>query len=243
MMHPRMVVSALAAVALAACGDGTGPDSRAQVRFANATGDVASVDFQVGNQQGATGVAMGAPSAQCLTTNAGDPLFQARAAGSTNVVAEGRPSPAMAPGSRHTAFAVGSDNEFGRKVIVVNDGHITPGEGRARVRVITAVPVPLADTLDTSEVNQRPVRIHIVDVGAPLGTTPFTNYQFGGVTNFVARDAGPVEIRIQRHIAPLTYLFTSDPINLPSNSVSTIIVGQGDTPGTFRTHVIQYSPC
>jgi hypothetical protein len=224
MRHPRLVVSALATCAiLAACSDGTGPGNRVQVRFVNATADVAALDFTVDGRQAAQNVAFGT-SSTCTTIDAGAPTFSARVAGSNTLVANAIPNPGLAPASRYTAYAVGAaDHPVGHRVLILNDAAVAPGDGFSRLRVINAIP----DTLNA-----------VIYVTAPdtlPGVARATNVPFGGGTAFLHLQARQWWVRFARQGAVTNIIYTGEPFDLPAGRVRTMVVVPGETPGTFRT--------
>lgn len=226
MSRSTMMLVALAL--LAGCGEPTDPlfssTSQARVRFVNATSETAALNFAVNGQPAAQSIAFGAPS-PCQPLSAGAAAFTASTVGSTAAFGAGLNQTLPASG-RFAVIATGSasDPQF-----LFLDNAVTPAvAGRARVRIINAVP------------GFTPVDVFITAPNAALGTALASNVGFNAATTFLDVPAGQSQIRFTA-AGTQTVTFQGAPFNLTSGETTTVVVAPGVTPGTFRVFAVQ--PC
>jgi hypothetical protein len=219
-----LLAAALLCPALIACDDKdtTGTTQQAQVRFVNAT-NVAGLNFTANGAAGAQNVVFGTPSA-CQAVNAGTANFGATVAGGTTAFG-GTATQTLTGGGRYTVVALGT--AAAPQYVVLNDAATTPTAGRARLRVINAVPGSTSD-------------IHVTAPNATLGTASGTSIGFGAGTTFLDVPAGETQIRFT---APgtQTVSYGGTPFTVTAGQTRTVIIAPDATPNTFRTVTVQ--PC
>ena len=218
----------IVAVVLTACGEPVAPlftsTTQARVRFVNATSDITALTFSANGQTAAQNVAFGEPSA-CQAFNAGSVAFSATPVGATSAFG-GTLNETLPSNGRFTVVAIGSAAV--PQFLFLNDATTTVTDGRARLRIINAVPGTTASD------------VFVTAPGAPLGAAFATNLAFNTTTPFVELPVGQVQIRFA-DTGTQNVTFTGQPFALTGGQTTTIIVAPGTTLGTFRSFAVQ--PC
>jgi hypothetical protein len=226
MKFSRTVLAvALACPALMACdsSETTGPTNQATVRFVNAS-SVAGLNFTANGVAGGQNVAFNAPS-QCFGVNAGSATFGATVAGGTTAFGTNA-TQTLATGGRYTVVATGSATA--PQYMVMSDAAAAPVAGRARLRVVNAVPGTTASD------------IFVTAPDAAAGTPGAANVSYGAASTFLDVPAGQTQIRFA-NTGTQTFTYTGTPFNVTAGETTTVIVAPGTTPGTFRTVLV--APC
>jgi hypothetical protein len=227
--YTRILAAGLVAFTLAACDgkddDPTGVDDRATVRFMNATSDVAGLNFTVNGtaQTGAQNLVFGAQST-CVDLSTGSTAFGATAIGGAAFGSTF--SQTLATGGEYTVLATGTATN--PTYLFLNNQAAAPVVGRARLRIINAVPGVTASDIFVTAPN------------AALGTAAASNIGFNVGTTFLDVPAGQTQIRFT-NTGTQTVSYTSAPFTVAAGSTQTIGIAPGTTAGTFRTFVIE--PC
>lgn len=229
MKYTRALAAGLIAFTLAACDDKdegpTGVGNRATVRFVNATSDVAALNFTVNGaaQTGAQNLVFGAQST-CVDINTGATTFGGTVVGGTAFGSTF--SQALATGGEYTVVATGTATN--PTYLFLNNQATAPVVGRARLRIVNAVPGVTASDIFVTAPN------------AALGTATASNIGFNVGTTFLDVPAGQTQIRFT-NTGTQTVSYTSAPFTVAAGSTQTIGIAPGATAGTFRTFVIE--PC
>jgi hypothetical protein len=231
MQYRINVASALALTALlvGACeskNDPMGPNSQAQVQFANVS-NLPGLNFTAGGQAMAQNVGFGTPTTQCVRLNSGNTAFGATATG-TNTAFGANINQNLTAGGRYTVLAAGT--AAAPRYIFLDDATTAAPSGQGRLRIVHAAP-----GLTTGQ------DVHVTAVGAPLGTATASNTMYGGTTSWVNVPTGQTQIRLTA-TGTQNVGWTSETFNVTAGENRTIVIAPGTTAGTYRIVNLQACP-
>jgi hypothetical protein len=232
----RYTTIALAALALAACGDDDDTVSPAtqpaHVRVVNASAATSSANVYVGTNTTALGtaVATGAGSGSCVDVAAGSQTLNFRQAGGTSTVATA-PAFSFTAGQNYTAILTGSTTANRNAFVLSDNGATAPATGQNAIRFVNATGAA-AD-------------IYVTTPGAALGTASQTALAnnastSGGTGGFSTYPTGNVQVRAftagtTTGTPTVTYTIPS----LTGNRIATIVL----TGGAAGSQAFVVTPC
>lgn len=223
-MKRNLLVLALAAALVSACGDGGGPNGEGRVRLVHVSPDIGPVDIVLDGDTVARSLAyLGA--SDYLDASAAGHTMQVSAAGTTTTLLDADVT--VADGTDYTVLV--ADTLESLRTIVLTDDNGPPPAGKVKVRAVHASP------------HAGAVDVYVTTPDDVLsGSTPaLIDVRFGQFSPYLDADAGTYRVRVTPK-ASTDVLIDSGDLTLENGQVRTVIaVDPAEAEGPFDLLILQ----